>query len=69
MGHHRWECVIQLQWDIIVGSVYSIAVGHQRWKFVIQLQWDISIGSVLFNCSGTSALVVFYLIAVGHQRW
>jgi len=44
-------------------------MGHQRWKCVIQLQWDIIVGSVLFNCNGTSALVVCYSITVEHQRW
>jgi len=75
MGHHRRKCVIQLQWDIIVGSVlfncsgtsalvvcYSITVEHQRWKCVIQLQWDVNVGSVLFNYNGTSSLVVCYSI-------
>ena len=59
VGHERWQCVIQFQWDIIVSSVlfncsgtsalevcYSIAVEQQR-----------------------VALEVGYLIAVEHQRW
>jgi len=43
-------------------------MGHQRWKFVIQLHGNVSVGSLLFNCSGTSALEVYYSITVGHQR-
>jgi len=80
--HQHWKCVIQLQWDIIVGSVlfnysgtsalevcYSIAVEQQSSKFVIRLQLHIIVGSALFNDRRTSTLVVCYSIADGHQRW